>query len=185
MPSVVTTQACERETSRNHQKSFAVAPVKLPDIRRLVDIEFHAFENERVNQVLSYRDYKKPLHFQRTMQIYETTLIDDIGPQVPHETGDERLEECRQTNGQSESKIIFKKVVNIPTSEIVSFTKYEIKTYSKAELESPLDAGHHEEPKMNRDWFALNERLRREYVGTRKHCCEFYCCRSGSRTIRS
>ena len=49
-------------------RSFVVTPAKAQDIRRFVDIEFSAFEDEQVNQVLSFRDYKKPAHFERTVE---------------------------------------------------------------------------------------------------------------------
>ena len=62
-------------------RSFATTPAKIQDIRRLVDIEFSAFENEQVNQVLSFRDYKKPAHFERSVEIYRRALsTDDTGP---------------------------------------------------------------------------------------------------------
>ena len=142
-----------KSTGRNRR--FIVTPAKPRDIRRLVDIEFHAFENERVNQVLSYRDYKKPAHFERSVKIYQAALLKDNNGQ--------RLED---------SNVGFKKIVNTETNEIVSFTKYEFKTYSREELRSPFDSGHEGELLMNRDWFGLNERLRREYIGTSEHCCE-------------
>lgn len=135
-----------------------VTPAKLKDVRRLVDIEFHAFENERVNQVLSYRDYKKPPHFERSVKIYQADLI--------------RESNAVQSKGERRSRLGFKKIVNTETNEIISFTKYEWKKYSREELRSPYDAGHEGESVMNRDWFGLNERLKREYIGRAQHCCE-------------
>jgi hypothetical protein len=140
-----------------------VTPAKPRDVRRLVDIEFHAFENERVNQVLSYRDYKKPAHFERSVKIYQDALLNDNNAVQAVSRGHRR---------QLDSKLGFKKIVNTETNEIISFTKYEFKTYSREELRSPFDIGHEGELQMNRDWYGLNERVRREYIGTSEHCCE-------------
>ena len=137
-----------RKTAGRNRR-FLVTSAKPKDVRRLVDIEFHAFEDERVNQVLSYRDYKKPAHFERSVKLYQTALLQD-----------------------RESQVQFKKIVNSETNEIISFTKYEMKKYAPQELRSAFDIGHEGEPKMNRDWFGLNEQLRREYVGTQEHCCK-------------
>lgn len=130
-------------------RSFAVTPAKVQDIRRFVDIEFSAFEDEQVNQVLSYRDYKKPAHFERTVEIYRQAMNVEVTPEVR-----------------------FKKVIDAEWGETVSFAKIEMKAYTSEELDTPLDIGHEEEPRMNRDWFALNERLRREYMGRSEHRCE-------------
>lgn len=164
-----------RGTPIGKRNMFAVTPAKLQDVRRLVDIEFHAFENERVNQVLSYRDYKKPAHFERSVRVYQNALLDS------QTRSDRRDEEGRRGRAnsrfespRSNSRVNFKKVVDTEGSEIISFTKFEMKTYTKEEIMSAADSGHEGEPMMNRDWFALNERLRREYIGLAKHCCEFH-----------
>ncbi len=141
-------------------RPFVIAPAKIQDVRRLVDIEFHAFEYEQVNQVLSFRDYKKPAHFERTVQLYENAL---------HVQATTSGEEVQDPCGQSD--ISFKKVVDTETGEIVSFAKVERKRYDVEEFRSSLDSGYENDPKMNRDWFALNERKRREYVGLRPHYC--------------
>jgi hypothetical protein len=150
-----------KSLNRTRNKRFIVTGAKPRDVRRLVDIEFHAFENERVNQVLSYRDYKKPAHFERSVKIYQA----------------EMLKRNVATNSQQPSRgpgatVGFKKIMNTETNEIISFTKYEMKRYSRAELQSPFDSGHEGESKMNRDWFGLNERLKREYIGLSEHCCK-------------
>lgn len=141
-------------------RPFATTPAKVQDIRRLVDIEFSAFEDEQVNQVLSFRDYKKPAHFERSVEIYRKAMNADISVS-------ERLAQS------AAPRVSFKKVVDTETGEVVSFAKVEMKTYTPDELSTPLDIGHEDEPRMNRDWFALNERLRREYIGPEQHCCTF------------
>ena len=146
-----------RQRARMAQaRSFATSPAKVQDIRRFVDIEFSAFENEQVNQVLSFRDYKKPAHFERTVEIYRQAMNVEA-PSV-----------C----WSSSSQVKFKKVVDIECGETVSFAKIERKAYTIDELHTPLDSGHEHEPRMNRDWFALNERLQREYIGLDEHICE-------------
>ncbi len=161
-------QSSERGKSKS---SFSVVPAKPQDVRRLVDIEFHAFENERVNQVLSYRDYKKASHFARSVKSYQAALRNNGSTS--------RGVKRRRSGGlvgeplQPSSTVQFRKVVDMQSQEIVSFTKYEMKKYDIEELLSPADIGHEGEPKMNRDWFALNERLRRQYIGLAEHCCMF------------
>lgn len=160
----------QKSISRNRR--YTLTSVKYKDVRRLVDIEFHAFENERVNQVLSYRDYKKPAHFERGVKIYQETLLKE-GNAVKQDHKEDRWGIGNTSNPHcASSKVGFKKIVNTQTNEIISFTKYEMKTYSREELDSPFDSGHEGEPKMNRDWYGLNERLRRQYIGTVEHCCE-------------
>ena len=151
---------------------FAATPAKLEDVRRLVDIEFHAFENERVNQVLSYRDYTEPDHFERSVKLYQDALNDQ---DAPGRTEGERIGRIQSDLDDllSHSRTTFKKIVDVETNEIISFTKYELKTYTEEELESAADSGHEGEPEMNRKWFALNEQLKRDYVRLAKHCCGF------------
>lgn len=148
-------------------RSFVTTPAKVQDIRRFVDIEFSAFENEQVNQVLSFRDYKKPAHFERTVDLYRQAMNADVAP----------------TSTSATPQIRFKKVVDTECGEVVSFAKIETKAYTREELQTPLDGGHEEEPRMNRDWFALNERLRREYVGLNEHCCKLLFLYNGLRTF--
>ena len=161
----------QKSMARNRR--YMVTSAKLRDVRRLVDIEFHAFENERVNQVLSYRDYKKPTHFERSVKIYQEALLkENSAVKLKHK------EDFWAIGSKSDWRFPtletgFKKIVNIETNEIISFTKYEMKTYSREELGSPFDGGHEGEPKMNRDWYGLNERLKRQYIGRAEHCCEY------------
>jgi len=137
--------------------NFRISEATVEDVRRLVDIEFHAFENERANQQLSYRDHHKPEHFQRSVDLYRDAM------QV--------IEEQRTHAKLKRNSITsFLKITDCETNEIVSFAKTEVKTYTDEELASPHDVGHQKEPRMNRDWFALNERLRREYIRTARHC---------------
>jgi hypothetical protein len=159
--------------TRKRNKSFTVVPAKVQDVRRLVDIEFHAFENERANQVLSYRDYKKPAHFERSVKIYQNAICSENSSYAVQ--SQKRRHSGSIVNAAPAASLTtnFRKVVDIDSNEIVSFTKYEMKKYSEEELWSPADVGHEGEMKMNRDWFALNERLRRQYIGTAQHCCKY------------
>ncbi|KAK5110916.1 hypothetical protein LTR62_005454 [Meristemomyces frigidus] len=141
---------------------FVVGEAELKDVRRLVDIEFQAFENERTNQQLSYRDYTKPEHFERSVALYSKAIS---------EANSRRLStKMRRKQSVPRTTLRFLKVTDTETGEIVSFAKTEIKGYSAKELSSPADAGHENEPTMNRDWFALNEIKRRDHLGTTKHC---------------
>jgi len=63
-------------------------------------------------------------------------------------------------------------VLDPKTREIIAFAKSEITTLTPEDHASPLDVGHEDEPQMNRDWFALNEKLHRAYCGLRRHLCE-------------
>jgi len=152
-------------------KSFVISPAQIEDVRRLVDIEFHAFENERANQVLSYRDYKKPAHFERAVAAYvkavEAAQVQASIPKTPRQRSDSILEPSRP-----QSKVNFWKVTDTESGEIISFAKTEFKRYDLEELRSPADTGHEGEARMNRDWFALNEQLRRDYIGFAEHCCK-------------
>jgi len=154
-------------TSSKRTAHFIIEAASPEDVRRLVDIEFQAFENERVNHYLSFRDYTKPEHFQRSVLMYAEAL------QAPERQHQPTKGHHRSDSGhvaESSPKIAFLKVTDVEAGEIVSFAKTEIKGYTLDELRSPEDAGHEHEPRMNRDWFALNERLRREYLGQAKHC---------------
>ena len=160
-----------RSMTRNRR--YMVTSAKLKDVRRLVDIEFHAFENERVNQVLSYRDYKKPAHFERSVKVYQEALFKQNNAIKLDYIEDRWGIGTRSDSHSTSSQVGFKKITNTETNQIISFTKYEIKTYSREELGSPFDSGHEGEPKMNRDWYGLNERLRRQYIGRAEHCCKY------------
>lgn len=160
------------QKSKARNRRYTVTSVKYKDVRRLVDVEFHAFENERVNQVLSYRDYKKPSHFERSVKIYQEALLKENNAIKLDHKGDRWGIGSTSDSHALSSNVGFKKIINTETNEIISFTKYEMKTYSREELGSPFDSGHEGEPKMNRDWYGLNERLKRQYIGRAEHCCE-------------
>jgi hypothetical protein len=151
-------------TSSKRTAFFAIEAVETKDVRRLVDIEFQAFENERTNQQLSYRDYSKPEDFERSVAMYTAAIRSQ-------QSSRSAVKRSRQAAAAPSSKVSFLKVTDTETGEIVSFAKMEVKAYSMAELRSPPDVGHESDPKMNREWFALNEVRRREYMGTAKHCC--------------
>lgn len=153
--------------SKSH---LAISPATPRDVRRLVDIEFYAFEDERANQQLSYRDHTKPEHFERTVCMYVAAL-NGAEQYVTHPKGSRTRSDSAVEPAAVQSTVSFRKVTDIDTEQVVSFAKAEIKAYSEGELLSPADAGHECEPPMNRDWFGLNERLRREYMGLQKHCC--------------
>lgn len=159
-------------------RPFALSPAKINDVRRLVDIEFHAFENEQVNQVLSYRDYKKPAHFERSVALYQAALNKDDfsghgmhGETIYHSDNDS-ASFSSSSSSHSLSRVEFKRITDIESGDVVSFAKLEFKAYTIDEMHTPLDIGHEGEPQMNRDWFGLNERLRREYIGLAPHCCK-------------
>ncbi|KAK1051752.1 hypothetical protein LTR74_016680 [Friedmanniomyces endolithicus] len=138
-------------TSSKRSAYYMIERADSEDARRLVDIEFQAFENERANQQLSFRDYTKPEHFERSVELYTTAInsYPNIGSPLKRP--------------QAYSRVSFLKVTDTETSYVVSFAKTEFKQYTLQELQSPADTGHAHEPRMNREWFALNERLRREY----------------------
>lgn len=146
---------------------LAIASATFQDVHQLVDIEFHAFEDEQANHLLSYRDHTKPEHFERSVRLYSTVLL-DVDRRCQAKSG--RALPGRKPD--SATTIIFQKVFNVDTEEILSFVKAEFKAYSMSELLSPLDVGHEDEHQMNKDWFSLNERFRREYMGRKKHCCK-------------
>ena len=152
---------------------FVITPAKAQDARRLVDIEFHAFEDEQVNQVLSYRDYKKATHFERSVKLYEIAMMNERDPaRALKKKPRERTDSFFDKRSPIRLGTTFLKVVDTETNEPVSFAKVEMKKYGREELRSPASIGHEGEPKMNHDWFALNERVRREYVGSTEHCCK-------------
>nr|POE77521.1 hypothetical protein CFP56_09168 [Quercus suber] len=154
--------------SQGRTGHFVVAPATPEDIRRLVDIEFHAFENEQVNQVLSYRDYHQPKHFERTVSIYTDAMRDLLADKEPDyiKRADSPLE---MDSPLASNKTFFLKVTNLEDGTTLSFAKFEAKQYTQEELMGPADAGHEDEAQMNRDWFALNELMRREYMGYAEH----------------
>lgn len=149
--------------------SYAVSSATPEDIRRLVDIEFFAFENEKTNHILSYRDHKQPAHFERALRSYQSAMTKTDTARRRRKAAPVRRADFRASG----DAVRFRKVTDADSGLIISWAKTEMKTYSEKELASPADSGHEGEARMNRDWFALNERLRREYMGTRRHCCEY------------
>lgn len=146
--------------------SFSVSLAKYDDIRRLVDIEFFAFEKERTNHILSYRDYRQPAHLERAVRSYQSAIgRSDANRRRRKSASARRLD--RRSNGDV---VRFRKVTDRETGLIISWAKTETKAYTQDELASPPDSGHENEALMNRDWFALNEKLKRDYMGTQKHC---------------
>ena len=147
---------------------LTVAPATTHDVRRLVDIEFRAFENERTNQQLSYRDNAKPVHFERTVNLYTKALKHtsrcDVLPRAAV-----RLRVDSDLHHRVDT---FLKVIDTDCGEILSFAKMDVEQYTHEELLQPASLKYEQEPKMNRDWFALNEQVRREYMGQAKHCCK-------------
>ncbi|RMX84611.1 hypothetical protein D0869_04447 [Hortaea werneckii] len=150
-------------------RRLVITPANTGDVRSLVDIEFHAFENERANQQLSYRDYTKPEHFERAVQAYMITLAAADHAQYldKNSKAHQALTKVPET---TTDQVSLRKVTNTETEQILSFAKAEIKAYTSSELDSAADVGHENDPQMNRDWFALNESMRRQYMGLRKHC---------------
>lgn len=153
-----------------HKRShhFATSQAQYEDIPRLVDIEFFAFEDEKTNHVLSYRDYNQPAHFQRAVRSYEAIMSKTEALRRWAKTTSSRRADRRGPSSQTR----FRKVTDTDSNLIISWAKTEMKTYSEDELASPADSGHEGEAKMNRDWFALNEQMRRDYMGTSRHCCQ-------------
>lgn len=154
--------------------SFSVSLAKYDDIRRLVDIEFFAFEKERTNHILSYRDYRQPAHLERAVRSYQSAISGSDANRRRRKSAS-----ARRLDRRSNSDVVrFRKVTDRETGLIISWAKTETKAYTQDELASPADSGHENEALMNRDWFALNEKLKRDYMGTQKHCCKkmFDCC---------
>ncbi|KAI7545748.1 hypothetical protein KC331_g6034 [Hortaea werneckii] len=155
--------------NKKHLSQLVISPAITGDVRTLVDIEFHAFENERANQQLSYRDYTKPEHFERAVQAYMMILAAPDRVQYPDKNSkaNQALKKILKT---TTDQVSLRKVTNTETEQILSFAKAEIKAYTSSELDSAADDGHENDPQMNRDWFSLNESMRRHYMGLRKHC---------------
>lgn len=151
-----------------HRSSFKVSKAQFADIPKLVDIEFRAFRHELTNHILSYRDPNKQDHSDRAVRCYQK-LFSMVG--TPRRCVDAVLD--RHADRRLQPTLVqFRKVMDTAKGQIISWAKTEYKTYSEKELVSPLDCGHEGEEDMNREWFAVNEKLRRDYVGTRRHCCE-------------
>lgn len=157
--------------NKSDRPQLVISPASTGDVRTLVDIEFHAFENERANQQLSYRDYTKPEHFERAVDAY--TMILGVPDHIQY--GEKNSKPGQALSLKSETtadQVSLRKVTSTETGQILSFAKAEIKAYTPSELSSAADTGHEDDPPMNRDWFALNESMRRQYMGLQKHCCK-------------
>lgn len=155
-------------TRKARSQSFSISAAKHDDIRRLVDIEFHAFEEEKTNQILSYRDHNQPSHFQRAIRSYQAAMGK---PDAVRRRGKSNAVRRPVQRPGHQDAVKFRKVVDSVSGLIISWAKTEMKAYTDDELASPADSGHEGEAQMNRDWFALNEKLRRAYMGTKPHCC--------------
>lgn len=157
--------------------SFSISLAKYEDIRRLVDIEFFAFEHEKTNHVLSYRDHNQAAHLQRAIRSYQLLMRKAAALHRQWKAG-RTIQQRRAVPDLEAAR--FRKVVDSDTGLIISWAKTENHAYTVEELASPADVGHEGESQMNRDWFALNERLRRQYMGTRRHCCKFVLAKHGN-----
>lgn len=154
---------------KSRPSNFSVSLAKYDDIRTLARIEFLAFEEEKTNHILSYRNPKQKAHFERAVRLYQTAISgSDASRRRRKSASARRLD--RRSNGEV---VRFRKVTDSETGEIISWAKAETKAYTEDELASPADSGHESEDQMNRDWFALNEKLKRDYMGTQMHCCKF------------
>jgi hypothetical protein len=166
-------------------KPFVAAAAFPDDIPRLVEVEFAAFQDETVNHVLSYRDASNPEHTARTIDFYKHCMQHIRTSAMPeqhqqqqlftrsHMRADSKLDLALSTQKNVEIEgYRFRKVIDPKTREIIAFCKTEITTLTPEDHASPLDVGHESEPQMNRDWFALNEKLHRSYCGTRQHLCK-------------
>lgn len=157
---------------------MATAMAEPADLSRLVDIEFAAFRDEKVNHHLSYRDASDTSHLKRTMRAYRKYMNNLRS--LPDDS--KRLAKTAQTHRRTDSAhdfslgFMFRKVESPEGGEIIAFCKSEMAEMTPQDMLTPLDVGHEGEPQMNRDWFALNEQCHREYCGTRKHCCKCAEC---------
>jgi hypothetical protein len=150
------------------------------DIPRFVEIEFAAFRHEYINHHLSYRDPSNPAHTARTIGFYQHCMQNIRTSTLPsppkrHDSKvdltltDDDTETATTTEGYR-----FRKVIDPNTHEIIAFVKSEITTLTPELHASPLDIGHESEPEMNRAWFALNEKVHRDYCGDRQHVCKSF-----------
>jgi hypothetical protein len=150
------------------------------DIPRFVEIEFAAFQHEYINHHLSYRDPSNPEHTARTISFYKQCMQNirsSTSPSPSSKRHDSKVdltltdepEHATTTEGY-----LFRKVIDPITHEIIAFVKSEITTLTPELHASPLDIGHESEPEMNRAWFALNEKVHRDYCGDRQHVCKWF-----------
>lgn len=145
---------------------FVVALAQLDNIYRLVDIEFAAFRDEKVNQQLSYRDAENPEHVQRTVNAYKKYLLSS----TPLFQDQRTLSLSDGTAGDDvPSTYVFRKVTDPMTGKIIAFAKTWTGALTLEDLRKPPDHGYEDEPEVNRKWMALNEKLHRDYVGLSRH----------------
>lgn len=175
-----------------------ITAVALPgDLPRLVEIEFAAFREEKANHQLSYRDSAVPEHSARAIKFYRhcmnhlRTIETDFRPSNGHHRNRTSSKADLVVSSNTFSLgYRFRKVNDPRTGEIIAFAKTEMTAITMEDMKTPLDVGHETEPAMNRAWFALNERLHREYNGLRRHCCELKThtlprpCQATARRIR-
>ncbi|OQO01009.1 hypothetical protein B0A48_13252 [Cryoendolithus antarcticus] len=166
-----------RAPARSQSMPFITAVALPQDLPRLVEIEFAAFREEKANHQLSYRDSKIPEHSARALKFYRhcMTHLRSIDTDYRLSNGQHR----KRTGSTSDLVVSsstfslgyrFRKVNDPRTGEIIAFAKTEMTVITLEDMQSPLDTGHENEPAMNRAWFALNEKLHREYNGLRRHC---------------
>jgi hypothetical protein len=149
------------------------------DIPRFVEIEFAAFQHEYINHHLSYRDPSNPEHTARTIAFYEHCMqnIRTSTPPSPSKRHDSKVDLTLTADDDTEHATTtegyrFRKVIDPITHDIIAFVKSEITTLTPELHATPLDFGHESEPEMNRAWFALNEKVHRDYCGSRQHVCK-------------
>lgn len=144
------------------------------DLPRLVEIEFAAFHDEKVNHHLSYRDAEDQAHVRRALHTYRKYMNSLRLPSTAVQPTRHMRKEHSSGLKEMPLGFRFRKVTVQGSKQIVAFCKSEMVAMTPNEMENPLDHGHEGEPQMNRDWFALNEKLHRQYCGLAKHCCGCY-----------
>lgn len=180
-PETTTTPHSHSHNSPN--MTFVTSAAFPDDIPRFVEIEFAAFQDELANHHLSYRDSTNPDHTRRTIAFYKQCMqhmrTNDLPAQKSARNRSRTDSKLDLTLTSSDSDAAsktqgyrFRKVVDPKTHEIIAFAKSEITALTPEDHASPLDVGHESEPRMNRDWFALNESLHRSYCGLRPHLCK-------------
>ncbi|PPJ54231.1 hypothetical protein CBER1_05159 [Cercospora berteroae] len=154
------------QSRRLRSKNYTLTWAGPDDAPSIVAIEFDAFKGEKTNHILSYRDFTQPAHRQRALLMYQNAMTGSDGIRRRKKSASARRVERRPNT----DIVRFRKVTDVENKLIISWAKTEIKTYTEDELASPADSGHEGEAVMNREWFALNEKLKRDYMGTQKHC---------------
>lgn len=162
----------EPKTQSLLPSGMATSNAVVGDLPRLVEIEFAAFHHEKVNHHLSYRDAADQAHVRRALRTYRK-YMNSLRASSTESAPARRLRaEFKTVSQEMPLGFRFRKVTMPGSNQIVAFCKSEMMALTGKEIVSPLDSGHEGEPQMNRDWFALNEKLHRQYCGLQKHCCE-------------